>query len=203
VAVQEGERVRPGDTLVVLTQSAMPATIDAQRARVLAAQAALGDLARGARQQELDAADAELRGAASEVERTSREVARMRTLAASRAVSQQVLDNAEAAAQRDEHAGMPPPALALLHAGPARPPREARADLANARAALARHRGHGGDLVLLASQDAVVLPPAEPGECSPQARPPHARRDEAMGPRHLAARDGPRGAGQPPRCPHR
>lgn len=167
VAVQEGERVRPGDTLVVLTQSAMPATIDAQRARVLAAQAALGDLARGARQPEIDASEAELRGAASEVERTSREVVRMRSLAAGNAVSQQALDNAEAAARnatsmRDAAAER----LALLRAG-SRPDRisQARADLANARAALAATEATAGDLVLVASQDAIVLSRlAEPGE---------------------------------------
>jgi HlyD family secretion protein len=167
VAVQEGERVRPGDTLVVLTQSAMPATIEAQRARVLAAQAALGDLARGARQQEIDAAEAELRGAASEVERASRELARMRSLAAGNAVSQQMLDNAEAAARnansmRDAAAER----VALLRAG-SRPDRisQARADLANARAALAATEATAGDLVLVASQDAIVLSRlAEPGE---------------------------------------
>jgi len=175
VAVQEGERVRPGDTLVVLTQSAMPATIDAQRARVLAAQAALGDVARGARQPEIDAAEAELRGAASEVERTSRELARMRTLAAGNAVSQQALDNAEAAARnatsmRDAAAER----LALLRAG-SRPDRisQARADLANARAALAATEATAGDLVLGGRRTpSSSRASPSPARCSRPARPP-------------------------------
>ena len=148
----------------------------------------------------LDAAEAELRGAASEVERTSRELVRMRTLAAGRAVSQQALDNAEAAARnatsmRDAAAER----LALLRAG-SRPDRisQARADLTNARAALAAIEATAGDLVLLASQDAVVLSRlAEPGEVlTPGIARPHARRDEApVGPRlPPRARRGPRGA---------
>ena len=167
VAVEEGEMVRPGDTLVVLTQSSMPATIEAQRARVLASQAALTDLERGARKPEIDAAEAELSGAEAEVVRTALERDRMRALAANRAVSQQSLDNAEAAARtatsrRDAAAEQ----LALLRAG-SRPDRirQARADVANARASLAATEATAGDLVLLASHDAVVLSRlAEPGE---------------------------------------
>jgi HlyD family secretion protein len=167
VAVDEGDMVHPGDTLVVLTQSSMPATIEAQRARVLAAEAGLTDLERGARAEEIQAAEAELRGAVAEVERTSAEVARIRSLAASRVVSQQTLDNAEAAARtaasrRDAASER----LALLRAG-SRPDRirQARADVANARAALAATEATAGDLVLTASQDAIVLSRlAEPGE---------------------------------------
>jgi HlyD family secretion protein len=167
VAVEEGEMVRPGDTLVVLTQSSMPATIEAQRARVLASQAALTDLERGARKPEIDAAEAELSGAEAEVVRTALERDRMRALAANRVVSQQSLDNAEAAARsatsrRDAAAER----LTLLRAG-SRPDRirQARADVANARASLAATEATAGDLVLLASHDAVVLSRlAEPGE---------------------------------------
>ena len=167
VAVEEGEMIRAGDTLVVLTQSSMPATIDAQRARVLASQAALTDLERGARKPEIDAAEAELSGAETEVVRTAAERDRMRALAANRVVSQQSLDNAEAAARsatsrRDAAAER----LTLLRAG-SRPDRirQARADVANARASLAATEATAGDLVLLASHDAVVLSRlAEPGE---------------------------------------
>ena len=167
VAVEEGEMVRPGDTLVVLTQSSMPATIDAQRARVRASEAALTDLERGARQPELEAAEAELRGAETEVVRTVTERDRMRALATNRVVSQQTVDNAEAAARgatsrRDAAAER----LALLRAG-SRPDRirQARADVANARASLAATEATAGDLVLLAPHDAVVLSRlAEPGE---------------------------------------
>jgi HlyD family secretion protein len=167
VAVDEGEMVHPGDTLVVLTQSSMPATIEAQRAKVLAAEAALTDLERGARRQEIQAAEAELSGAAAEVERSSAELARMRSLAAGHAISQQALDNAEAAARtatsRHDAAAE---RLALLQAG-SRPDRirQARADVANSRAALAATEATAGDLVLLASQEAIVLSRlAEPGE---------------------------------------
>jgi HlyD family secretion protein len=167
VPVHEGDMVRRGDTLVVLSQSAMPATIEAQRSRVMAAEAALTDLERGARREEIQAAEADLSGAEAEVRRTSADLSRMRSLAAGRAVSQQALDNAEAEAQtatsrRDAAAER----LALLRAG-SRPDRirQARADVANSRAELAATEATAGDLVLLASQDAIVLSRlAEPGE---------------------------------------
>lgn len=167
IAVDEGAVVRRGDTLVVLRQSALPAQLEGQRARVLAAAANLRDLERGARAEELDAARAELDGAAADVERTERELVRIRRLASGNAVSQQALDNAEAAARtavsrRDAARER----LALLRAG-ARPERisQARAELANAQAAFDATLATAGDLVLEAPTDAVVLGrSAEPGE---------------------------------------
>ncbi|MCU0621495.1 MAG: efflux RND transporter periplasmic adaptor subunit [Gemmatimonadales bacterium] len=167
IAVQEGQRVALGDTLVVLVQSALPAQLEGQRARVLAAAAAVRDLERGARPQELDAARAELAGAEADVERTARELVRIGRLADGNAVSRQALDNAEAAARTaSSRRDAARERLALLQAG-SRPERirQAEAELANARAAYDATLASAGDLVLLAPADAVVLSrTAEPGE---------------------------------------
>ena len=49
IPVEEGDAVRPGDTLAILTQATLAATLDGQRARLASAEAALRDLERGAR----------------------------------------------------------------------------------------------------------------------------------------------------------
>ncbi|HEX5632181.1 MAG TPA: HlyD family efflux transporter periplasmic adaptor subunit [Gemmatimonadales bacterium] len=167
VAVDEGQPVRAGDTLAVLTRAALPANREQQRARARAAEAALRDLEQGARAPELEEAEAQLRGAEAEAERTALEVARMRSLAAGNAVSRQSLDNAEAAARSATSArDAARERLALLRAG-SRPDRirEARADVASAYAAAAAIEADLGDLVLLAPVDGVVIARlAEPGE---------------------------------------
>ena len=73
VPVEEGDFVRAGDTLAILTQATLAATLDGQRARLAAAEAALRDLERGARPEEVAAAEAELSGAESDVARTTRD----------------------------------------------------------------------------------------------------------------------------------
>ena len=94
IPVEEGDAVRAGDTLAILTQATLTATIEGQRARVAAAEAALRDLERGARTEELAAAEAELAGAESDVSRTTRDLERARALAGGQAISQQAVDNA-------------------------------------------------------------------------------------------------------------
>ncbi|HEU4699182.1 MAG TPA: HlyD family efflux transporter periplasmic adaptor subunit [Gemmatimonadales bacterium] len=167
VRVEEGAPVRPGDTLAVLTQAALPATVAQQRARLAQAEATLRDLRAGARPAELGRAEAELAAATADAERTAKDLARTRELAATRVVSRQQLDAAAAAA--DAAAGRRAAAgetLRLLRAGP-RPEqvRAAEAEVASARAALAGVEATRGDLVLTAPVAGTVLGRyAEPGE---------------------------------------
>jgi membrane fusion protein YbhG len=167
ITVREGARVQIGDTLAILRQTGAVPDVDARRARLAAAEAALRDLIAGARPAELQRAEADLRAAEAEATRTARDLERMASLAASQAVSQQQLDAATSAAhtaasRRDAAAE----ALRLLREG-ARPDRvqAARAEVANARAALDAAQANVRDLTLVATVDGTVLARhAEPGE---------------------------------------
>ena len=163
----EGESVRAGDTLLVLTQSTTRADLAQGDARLRAAEAALREAVAGARPEELRRAEAELRMAEADAEGAARDLTRIRPLASTGTVSRQSLDVAEAtaassAARRDaaRHA------LDLLREG-TRPERvqAARAEAARARAALQATAAVAQDLVLLAPVSGVVLSRnAEPGE---------------------------------------
>jgi len=167
VNVEEGAVVRQGDTLALLAQSALPADLDQRRARISAAEARLRELQAGARRPEIDRVQAELRAATAEAERAERDRARLQPLEEQGMISRTQYDAAEAAARvaagrRDAAAE----ALQLLRQG-ARPEQiaGARADLQNARAALAVGNATATDLVLLAPSDATVLGRyVEPGE---------------------------------------
>lgn len=98
--VDEGMTVEAGDTVAVLTQSDLPATLAGQRARLAMAQASLRDLQAGARPQEIRRAEAELAAAEAAAVRTKRELERVRSLVAAGAASQQQLDDAGAPARR-------------------------------------------------------------------------------------------------------
>ena len=167
VLTDEGESVRAGDTLVLLTQSTTRADIAGQEARVRAAEASLREALAGPRQSEIQRAEADLRVAETEVERTGRELERMRPLAGSGVVSRQALDNAKAAAESASgRRDAAREALQLLREG-TRPERvqAARAELASARAALAATQAVAQDLVLTAPVNGVVISRnAEPGE---------------------------------------
>lgn len=167
IPVEEGDLVQAGDTLAILTQATLAATLDGQRARVAMAEAALRDLERGARAEELAAAAAELAGAESEVARSNRDLERARTLVAGRAISQQAVDNAsDALATATSRRDAARERLALLRAG-SRPERirQARAEVSSARAALAAAEANAADLVLLSPVRGVVFERyAEAGE---------------------------------------
>ena len=167
IPVEEGDAVRAGDTLAILTQATLTATIEGQRARVAAAEAALRDLERGARAEELAAAEAELAGAESDVSRTTRDLERARALAGGHAISQQAVDNAsDALATASSRRDAARERLALLRAG-SRPERvrQARAEVSTARAALAAAEANATDLVLLSPVAGVVFERyAEAGE---------------------------------------
>ena len=164
---QEGDTVREGDTLVSLTQSTVRADVDARRARVASAEAQLRDLEAGARPAEINRAEAELRAAESEAARAAQDLERITALAQSGTVSVQQLDAArtavaQSAARRDAARD----AVRLLREG-ARRERVAgaRAEVENARAALAAAVQTAADLVLLAPvSGTVMVRNAEPGE---------------------------------------
>jgi HlyD family secretion protein len=167
LTVDEGDRVAAGDTIAVLTQADLGATLEAQRARLGTAQANLRDLEAGARTEEIRQAEAELAGATAEAERTTKDLERMQALAAENAIARQQLDNAQAAARvAAERKRAAEEALGLVRAG-ARPERiaGARSEVASARAALEQVEARAGDLVLTAPVAGIILSRhAEPGE---------------------------------------
>lgn len=167
VRVDEGEAVRLGDTVAVLTQSTTRADLAQQEARVAAAEAALREALAGSRRQEIERAEAEVRLREAEAGRATRDLERIRPLAEQGAMSPQALDEAQsAAAVAAARLAAAHESLQLLRAG-TRPERieAARAELSSARAALQAARAVAEDLVLLAPVDGVVLSRnAEPGE---------------------------------------
>ncbi len=167
LAADEGQAVRAGDTVAVLTQATLPATRAEQEARLAAARATLAELEHGTRAQDLRAAEAELAGAEAEATRAVAERDRMRRLGELKVVSRQQVEDADAAAElatsrRDAAAER----LAALREGPRRERVEqARAEVARARAALAGVEATATDLVLVAPFDGrVLVRHAEPGE---------------------------------------
>jgi HlyD family secretion protein len=167
VRVEEGARVAAGDTVALLTQADIGASVAEGRSRVATAIANLDDLEAGSRPEEIRRAEAELAGAEAEVVRTGKDLERTRDLVSRDLASRESLDHANAADQaargrRDALAE----ALGLLRRG-TRPDRiaAARAEVASARASLAQIEARAGDLVLTAPVGAVVLSRnAEPGE---------------------------------------
>ena len=167
IRVEEGARVEAGDTIALLSQVELGPTLTAQGARVAGAGANLRDLVAGARPEEIRRAEAEVGAATAELDRSTKELARMRDLASRDVVSKQTLDNA-ATAEGVARARLSSAeeSLRLLKAG-TRPERIAagRAELANARAALAQLEARAADLVLVAPVAGIVLSRnAEPGE---------------------------------------
>jgi HlyD family secretion protein len=165
--VDEGAVVKAGDTLVSLTLSTTRPDIEARQARLSSAEATLRDLEAGARPAELERAAAELRAAEAEASRAEDDVQRLTPLAAAGTVSAQAFTGAKAAAAAaDAKRDAVRQSLRLMREG-TRPERisAARADVGNARAALAAAEGAASDLVLTAPMAGVVLARhAEPGE---------------------------------------
>jgi HlyD family secretion protein len=167
VNVEEGETVRAGDTLATLTQATTRADIAGHEARVRAAEASLREALAGARPREIEQAEAELRLREAEALQATRDLERTRPLAAAGTVSRQSLDaaiaGADATMARRDAARE---GVQLLREG-TRPERiqMMRAEVGNARAALAAAEALAGDLVLIAPVSGTVLSRnAEPGE---------------------------------------
>jgi HlyD family secretion protein len=167
VFVEEGDSVTPGDTLVTLTQATLAPDLAIREARLQAAQAQLLDLERGARPAEVQRAEAQVAAAAAEAVRTAVELQRAQRLMEAGNISQQQLDNAQAAATaaaatRDAAEAT----LRLLREGArVEQIRAARAEVASARGAVAAVEATVAELVLISTVPGVVAGRhVQPGE---------------------------------------
>ncbi|MGE0354257.1 MAG: HlyD family secretion protein [Gemmatimonadales bacterium] len=158
--VSEGEMVRAGDTVATLWSSTLPDDLRQREAKVAEAQAALTDLERGARPEEISRAEAEWKAAIADDSAAAAELNRQEALLVSRTSAQRDVDRARARAAtahglRESKAQT----LALLRAGATRETLDAaRSRLAQARAELAEGLATEGELTLVAPSDGVVLP---------------------------------------------
>jgi HlyD family secretion protein len=174
VLVDEGDPVRPGDTVAVLSQAGLPDQVVEANARVAAAEAQLLELERGSRPEEITKAEQDLAGATALAEQMRSDVARARTLASTQVISRQQLEQAEArATEAEARKSALTEQLALVREGARQEKRAAaRAEVARARAARDAVQAHVGDLVLVSPVAGVVLVrSAEPGEVIPASVP--------------------------------
>lgn len=174
VEAREGDRVRAGQVLARLD----PAEVEARRrqaaAQVEAARAQVAELLSGSRREEVAQARAGLDAARQREADARRDLERTRMLFEGDAVSREALDNARLAvevaeSQRTQAAEQ----LRLLLAGPRRERVEAaRAQLAQAEAALQAADAVVGNLTLTAPFDGVVtVRNRQPGEIVPAGSP--------------------------------
>ncbi|HYN83224.1 MAG TPA: efflux RND transporter periplasmic adaptor subunit [Gemmatimonadaceae bacterium] len=165
--VNDGDIVRAGDTLAILSQPTAQPEIEQREAQVEASRAGLSEAERGSRTAEINRAAAELRAAETEATRTAADANRARALQRAGAISLQQRQAAEAAArQAAAHREALRQSLLLLRQG-TRPERiaGARAQVAVAQAGLSATKAIVGDLTLTAPVPGVVLSRnAEPGE---------------------------------------
>jgi HlyD family secretion protein len=167
VLVDEGDRVRAGDTLLVLELPTLSDDIRQRAARVAAARAQLAEAVAGPLPAEIASVEAEVAALTAEAERAESDVRRLAPLAEQDFASAQQLETAQAvartaAARRDAAAAQ----LKLLRDGTrAERVSMARAELASAEATLAAARSTERDLVLVSPVDGrVLVRNAEPGE---------------------------------------
>lgn len=167
IRVDEGNTVHQGDTLALLTQTDLPASLATARSRVATAEANLRDLQAGARPQEIGQAEAQVAAAEAEALRSRQALDRAKALVATNAIARQQYDDAVAGNRvAEQRVAEAREALALARAG-ARPQRieAARGEVTTARAALAQLEARATDLVLSAPFDGIILGRhAEPGE---------------------------------------
>ncbi|HSB55787.1 MAG TPA: HlyD family efflux transporter periplasmic adaptor subunit [Gemmatimonadales bacterium] len=172
--VEEGDSVRPGDTLAILTQSSLPAAVEERRARLAMARARLADLQRGSRAPELARAEADLAAAEAEADRTAKDLVRVEPLAKGGVLPAQELDRATSAAQaaarrRDAARAV----LELAREGSRSDQiRAAAAEVQSAEAQLKGASADLGELAVLAATGGVILSRhADPGEVVPSGTP--------------------------------
>jgi len=167
VLVDDGDRVRAGDTVAILTQPTARAVVDQSTAQVEASRAGLSEVENGARVAEIRRAGDELSAAEAEAARTAKDADRARALARTGSIPLQQRDAAESAArQAAAHRDAARQSLLLLQQGN-RPERiaAAKAQVQGAQAGLSAVKAIVGDLVLIAPISGVVLSRnAEPGE---------------------------------------
>jgi HlyD family secretion protein len=136
-AVDEGERVRKGQVLARLEGRDLEAVLGEREAQVSAARAALAELERGFRPQEVEQARQALEAASAEADRWRADLVRQRALFQREVISRRELEAAESAGRASEarkrEAEERYRLLAAgarreqIEAGPARPPRAAPA----------------------------------------------------------------------------
>jgi len=165
--VAEGDRVKPGDTIAVLSVPTLGAELAQGRAAEAFARANLDELVAGARQREIERAEAELAARVADHARRVDDSTRLAPLVAKSLASEAELVAARnavlgAAAQRDAAAA----ALTLLREGTRTERISAgRAEVERAGANIAATEAMVRDLVLVASVHGIVVTrSAEPGE---------------------------------------
>jgi len=172
--VDEGSRVTAGDTLVILTAPTLDADLEAARARVASAEAVLRDLQAGSRPQEIAAARAQLASARADAARLEKDRQRLVSLRDAGAIAPREYDAAAAAATvASEQVRTLEERLSLLQAG-SRPQQiaAARAEVANARAALAGRQATSDEFVLTAPVGGMIVSRlAETGDLVAAGRP--------------------------------
>jgi HlyD family secretion protein len=165
--VDEGDVVREGQTVAILTNVGAVPEVSGREAALRSAQEQLRDLEAGARTAEIRQAEAELRAAQADAALAEREAQRAASLYAAAAISAQEMESARsAAAVAVQRVRAAQSALHLLNEGtrPARI-RAARAEVDAARAALEAARRSVGELTLQTPvRGTVSLRVADPGE---------------------------------------
>ena len=159
LTVDEGDSVRAGDTLAVLSHGEVTAGVLAQQAESQRASALARDQELGPRAQEIRTAKAELNAASATLRLSQLELERVQALFRDKLVPQSDLDRAEA--QRDEAAARRDAGaerLSLLEAGYRRESVRAADAVADAAdAGLQSARSRASELVLIAPISGVVL----------------------------------------------
>jgi len=155
----EGDTVRAGDTLAIVTQPGLIERITEARARHAAALARVRDLEAGARPQELETARAALTAALADSVRAQNEFARVETLHADNSASASQLDQARnAAAGASARVRQARESLDLVAAGPrANQLAAARRDAEAVDALVGQLIAQQDELVLRSPADGVVL----------------------------------------------
>ena len=167
VLVQEGDRVRVGDTLAVFATPTMGTAQAQADARAQSAQQAERELAHGARPAEISRAEADVKAAQADADRAAADLLRLEPLAARGDISRAQLDATRATARSSaSRRDAVRETLRLLRDGPRDERRlAAAADARGAKAAAAAVRATTNDLVLVAPIDGVVTSRnVEPGE---------------------------------------
>ncbi|MBW7935185.1 MAG: efflux RND transporter periplasmic adaptor subunit [Gemmatimonadaceae bacterium] len=167
IRVNEGDRVKAGDTLAMLDRTELSAREAQSLAQVGAAQAALSELERGARSEELAQAREADSAAAVRLADAQRDLARVQRLFTGGAASQEALDKARlgadvARSQREQAAQQ----LRLVQTGPrAERITAQRAVVASAQAMARQVAAQLANAVLIAPFDGVVtVRQRQPGE---------------------------------------
>ncbi len=166
-AVDEGDHVTAGQLIARLDDTELVQQLDARRAELAAAEAALAELLAGSRPQEIAAAEAALRSAEAVRDRTRLEARRQQDLRATDVATDRELENAQAQLHVAEaQVNEARERLALVREGPRKETiAQARARVAQAQAAVALAQTQVENAQLHAPANAVVLERhAEPGE---------------------------------------